>query len=94
MGYILSDDGGITNPTLKGTERTNRDNKVCRDRTDESSNFEGLNSDKYTKARNVEPNQMGGLKGGVVLRGYAHNKMRMGKCGEETVVKVAECGEG
>jgi hypothetical protein len=37
---------------------------------------------------------MGALKEGVVLRGYAHNKVRVGKCGEKMVVKIAECGEG
>ena len=79
---------------MKGSKRTNRETKVCRDQTDESSKLEGLQSDKYTKARNVEQSQMGALKEGVVLRGYAHNNVRMEMGGEGMVIKVIGYGEG
>lgn len=94
IGYNLSDDGGATNLTLKKPKRTNRENKVCRNGTDESSKLEGPQSDEHTKARDVKPSQMGVFKEGVVLVGYAHKNVRVREGGEEMVIKVAGCGEG
>lgn len=57
--YILSNDGGVTSSALKGSKRTNRENEVREDQTDESSKLRVLQSNKCTKARNVEPSQIG-----------------------------------
>ena len=95
IGYILSDDDGVMNPMLKGLKRTSRENEVCRNQTDENLKLNGLQSDKYTKVRNVEQSQMGALKEGVGPRGHAHNNVRTGKGGKEMVIKVAGCaGKG
>jgi hypothetical protein len=78
IGYILSDDGGIANPALKGPKRTNRENEVRRDQTDESSRLESSPIGQVYKSKECRTKSNRSVNGGVVLRDYAHNNMRVG----------------
>ncbi len=91
--YILPGDGGVTNPALEGLKRTNRENEVRRDQTDESSKLESSQIRQVYKSKECRTTSNRASEEGAVPRGGAHN-LRVGKGGEELAIKGTGRGEG
>ena len=95
IGYILSDDdGGVANPTLKGPKRTNRENEVRKDQTNESSKLESSPIRQVYKSKECRTKSNRSVKrGGLVPRGLCTQQYE-GGMGKRWWSKLRDAGKG